>query len=90
MKASPERLASILRAQLGLDKPVLKQLWMFVQQVFTFNCRVELKRGKPFISSIFATRLLGHAHHHDGAHPDPLRWCWPSARIWLWLMCAAA
>ena len=36
MKSSPERIASI-RAQLGLDKPTWEQLWVFVQQVFTFN-----------------------------------------------------
>ena len=32
LKASPERIAS-LRAQLGLDKSVWEQLWVFVQQI---------------------------------------------------------
>ena len=36
LKASPERIAS-LRAQLGLDKSVWEQLWVFVQQIFSFN-----------------------------------------------------
>ncbi|WP_394757083.1 ABC transporter permease [Rhodoferax sp.] len=55
MKASPERLAS-LRAQLGLDKSVLEQLWVFVQQVFTFNWGKSWTTNEA-ISDIFATRL---------------------------------
>jgi peptide/nickel transport system permease protein len=54
-KASPERLAS-LRAQLGLDKPVLEQLWIFVQQVFTFNWGTSWTTNES-IANIFATRL---------------------------------
>jgi peptide/nickel transport system permease protein len=55
LKASPERIAS-LRAQLGLDKPVWEQLWIFIRQVFTFEW------GKSWItnesvSNIFSTRL---------------------------------
>ena len=55
LKASPERLAS-LRAQLGLDKSVLEQLWVFVQQVFTFNWGKSWTTNEA-ISDIFATRL---------------------------------
>ncbi len=55
MKASPERLAS-LRAQLGLDKSVLEQLWVFVQQVFTFNWGKSWTTNEA-ISDIFAARL---------------------------------
>ncbi len=55
MKASPERLAS-LRAQLGLDKSVLEQLWVFVQQVFTFNWGNSWTTNES-IANIFATRL---------------------------------
>lgn len=55
MKASPERLASI-RAQLGLDKPVWEQLWIFMQQVFTFNWGKSWTTNEA-ISSLFATRL---------------------------------
>ena len=55
MKASPERLAS-LRAQLGLDKSILEQLWVFVQQVFTFNWGTSWTTNES-IANIFATRL---------------------------------
>lgn len=55
MKATPERLAS-LRAQLGLDKPVWEQLWIFVQQVFTFSWGKSWTTNEA-ISSLFATRL---------------------------------
>jgi peptide/nickel transport system permease protein len=55
MKASPERLAS-LRAQLGLDKSIMEQLWVFVQQVFTFNWGRSWTTNEA-ISDIFATRL---------------------------------
>ena len=55
MKASPERLAS-LRAQLGLDKSVPEQLWVFVQQVFTFNWGTSWTTNES-IANIFATRL---------------------------------
>ena len=55
MKASPERLAS-LRAQLGLDKSVLEQLWVFVQQVFTFNWGRSWTTNEA-IADIFSTRL---------------------------------
>jgi peptide/nickel transport system permease protein len=55
MKASPERLAS-LRAQLGLDKSVWEQLWVFVQQIFTFNWGKSWTTNEA-VSDIFATRL---------------------------------
>ncbi|MDD5333423.1 MAG: ABC transporter permease [Rhodoferax sp.] len=55
LKASPERIAS-LRAQLGLDKSVWEQLWVFVQQVFTFNWGKSWTTNEA-ISDIFATRL---------------------------------
>ena len=55
LKSSPERIAS-LRAQLGLDKPVWEQLWVFVQQVFTFNWGKSWTTNES-IATIFATRL---------------------------------
>lgn len=55
LKASPERLAS-LRAQLGLDKPLLTQLWIFIQQVFTFDWGKSWVTNEP-VAQIFATRL---------------------------------
>ncbi len=55
LKASPERLAS-LRAQLGLDKSVWEQLWVFIQQIFTFNWGKSWTTNEA-VSEIFATRL---------------------------------
>jgi peptide/nickel transport system permease protein len=55
LKASPERIAS-LRAQLGLDKSVWEQLWVFVQQIFTFNWGKSWTTNEV-IADIFATRL---------------------------------
>jgi peptide/nickel transport system permease protein len=55
MKSSPERIASI-RAQLGLNKPTWEQLWIFVQQVFTFNWGKSWTTNEA-ISNIFSTRL---------------------------------
>jgi peptide/nickel transport system permease protein len=55
LKASPERIAS-LRAQLGLDKSVWQQLWVFVQQIFSFNWGKSWTTNEA-ISDIFATRL---------------------------------
>jgi len=55
LKSSPERIAS-LRAQLGLDKPVLEQLWIFIKQVFTLDWGKSWTTNEA-ISDIFATRL---------------------------------
>jgi len=55
LKASPERIAS-LRAQLGLDKSVWQQLWVFIQQIFTFDWGKSWTTNES-ISNIFATRL---------------------------------
>jgi peptide/nickel transport system permease protein len=53
--ATPEQIASI-RNQLGLDKPVWQQLWIFVQQIFTFNWGKSWATNE-LVSTIFATRL---------------------------------
>lgn len=55
LKASPEQVAS-LRAQLGLDKPVWQQLWIFIQQIFTFEWGKSWTTNEA-IGHIFATRL---------------------------------
>ena len=55
LKSSPERIAS-LRAQLGLDKPVIEQLWIFIKQVFTLDWGKSWTTNEA-ISDIFATRL---------------------------------
>jgi peptide/nickel transport system permease protein len=53
--ASPQRIASI-RQQLGLDKPMLEQLWIFVRQVFTFDWGRSWMTQEE-VSNIFRTRL---------------------------------
>lgn len=55
MKASPERIAS-LRAQLGLDRPVWEQLWIFIRQIVTFDWGKSWTTNEA-VSTIFATRL---------------------------------
>ena len=55
LNASPARIAS-LRAQLGLDKSVWEQLWVFIQQIFTFDWGKSWTTNEA-ISNIFATRL---------------------------------
>ncbi len=55
LNASPARIAS-LRAQLGLDKSVWEQLWLFIQQIFTFDWGKSWTTNEA-ISSIFSTRL---------------------------------
>lgn len=55
MKASPERIAS-LRAQLGLDKPVVEQLLIFMKQIVTFDWGKSWTTNEA-ISDIFAKRL---------------------------------
>jgi peptide/nickel transport system permease protein len=55
LKASPERIAAI-RVQLGLDKPVWEQLWIFVQQIATFDWGKSWTTNEA-ISDIFRTRL---------------------------------
>lgn len=55
LKASPERIAS-LRAQLGLDKSVPEQLWVFVRQVLTFDWGKSWTTNES-VGDIFASRL---------------------------------
>jgi peptide/nickel transport system permease protein len=55
MSATPEQIASI-RAQLGLDRPVTEQLWIFIQQITTFNWGSSWAT-KESIANLFATRL---------------------------------
>ncbi|MBU6437527.1 MAG: ABC transporter permease [Betaproteobacteria bacterium] len=53
--ATPDQIAAI-RSQLGLDKPVWDQFWIFAQQVFTFNWGRSWATNEA-ISHIFVTRL---------------------------------
>jgi peptide/nickel transport system permease protein len=55
LNASPEQVAQI-RAQLGLDRPVLEQIWIFVQQIVTFDWGRSWATQEP-VASLFATRL---------------------------------
>jgi peptide/nickel transport system permease protein len=53
--SNQEQIDSI-RAELGLDQPLFIQLWIFVQQVVTFNFGNSWTTGES-VSAIFATRL---------------------------------
>src|SRR5213593_1359623 len=55
LQASPKQIESI-RNQLGLNKPVLEQLWIFVQQVCTFDWGRSWATNEA-VSHIFTTRL---------------------------------
>jgi peptide/nickel transport system permease protein len=55
MAATPEQIASI-RTQLGLNKSYLEQLWIFMQQVATFDWGKSWATNEP-ITTLFATRL---------------------------------
>lgn len=55
ISATKAQIASI-RTQLGLDRPVIEQLWIFIQQIFTFNWGKSWTTNEA-ISNIFATRL---------------------------------
>ena len=55
LQATQEQIDSI-RRQLGLDKPVLEQLWLFVVKVVTFDWGASWAT-KETVSNIFATRL---------------------------------
>ena len=53
--SNQEQIDSI-RAELGLDQPLYIQLWIFVEQVVTFNFGNSWTTGES-VSAIFATRL---------------------------------
>ena len=55
LNASPETIASI-REQLGLNKPVWEQLWIFVKQIVSFDWGRSWATQEP-VSNLFATRL---------------------------------
>src|SRR5947209_14417646 len=55
LQASTKQIESI-RRQLGLDRPVLEQLWIFVQQVCTFDWGRSWATNEA-VSHIFTTRL---------------------------------
>ncbi|MGZ5079007.1 MAG: ABC transporter permease [Usitatibacter sp.] len=53
--SNPEQIANI-RKQLGVDRPVLYQLWVFVQQVFTFDFGRSWSTNEE-VSRILLTRV---------------------------------
>jgi peptide/nickel transport system permease protein len=53
--ARPDRIA-VVRQQLGLDKPVWVQLWIFVREVVTFNWGNSWATSES-VTHIFATRM---------------------------------
>ena len=55
LNATPEQIAAI-RQQLGLDKPVLQQLWIFVRQIVTFDWGQSWATNEP-VAAMFASRL---------------------------------
>jgi len=55
LNASPEQIDSI-REQLGLNKPVLEQLWIFIRQIVTFDWGKSWVTNES-VANLFATRL---------------------------------
>lgn len=55
LNASPEQIDAI-REQLGLNKPVLEQLWIFVRQILTFDWGRSWATNES-VANLFATRL---------------------------------
>ena len=53
--ATPQQLAAI-RAQLGLERPVWEQFWIFIRQVVTFDWGSSWATNEA-VSNIFVTRL---------------------------------
>jgi peptide/nickel transport system permease protein len=53
--ANAESIANI-RHQLGVDQPYYRQLWIFIQQICTFDFGLSWATGEP-VSHIIATRL---------------------------------
>lgn len=53
--ATPQVVESI-RTQLGLDKPVWEQLWIFTKQIVTFDWGRSWATNEP-VASLFASRL---------------------------------
>lgn len=55
LNATPEQIAAI-RAQLGLDRPVWEQLWIFVKQILAFDWGKSWATNES-VANLFATRL---------------------------------
>jgi len=55
LNATPEQIMQI-REQLGLNRPVLEQLWIFVRQIFTFQWGSSWATHES-VADLFASRL---------------------------------
>ena len=55
LNASPEMIESI-RDQLGLNKPVWEQLWIFIKQIVTFDWGKSWATNES-VANLFATRM---------------------------------
>jgi peptide/nickel transport system permease protein len=55
LNATPEQIAAI-RTQLGLDRPVWEQLWIFVKQIVSFDWGKSWATNES-VANLFATRL---------------------------------
>lgn len=55
LQATPEQIQNI-RTQLGLERPVWEQLWLFVQQIVTFDWGKSWATNES-VANIFSTRL---------------------------------
>jgi peptide/nickel transport system permease protein len=55
LNATQEQVAAI-RQQLGLDRPVLEQLWIFVKQILSFEWGKSWATNES-VANLFATRL---------------------------------
>ena len=55
LNATPEQIAAI-RQQLGLDKPLWQQFWIFVRQILTFDWGQSWATNEP-VGAMFASRL---------------------------------
>ncbi len=55
LNASPEQIESI-REQLGLNRPVWEQLWIFIKQVVTFDWGKSWATNES-VASLFASRM---------------------------------
>lgn len=53
--SNPEQIANI-RRQLGIDEPMVVQLWIFIKQIVTFDFGASWSTGES-VSRILATRL---------------------------------
>jgi peptide/nickel transport system permease protein len=85
--SNPEQIANI-RKQLGVDQPYWYQLWVFVQQVFTFDFGRSWSTNEE-VSRILLTRVGPDAHDHDPGAGDRDRSSRCSSRSWS-RTCAAA